>query len=323
MSRRVPAVVLLVLTALLAACGDDDEGGGGAEQGKGYDIEFAMAGVPGDPYYTVVKNGAREAGEDLGVNVQYNETVQYDFQEQTRLIRAAIARKPDGLIVSSEEPEVVNKPIKEAVDAGIPVIIVTAGGEESRDETGALAFFGQDEYDVGVQAGREMKKHDIERVVCLNPFPGVPALDARCKGLEDVYGKENVRVVAINQEDRTAARNGIQNALQGGDFDGALALSSFTGAEPALDAIQDAGLEDEVKLGGIDLSPRVLEAVRDGEMLFASDQQQFHASYMAVVYMTQFLEKGLRPPPFVQTGPFYVTKETAARTLALSEEGVR
>ena len=37
-------------------------------------IEFAFAGVPGDPYYTVIKNGAAQAEKDMGVDVEYKET---------------------------------------------------------------------------------------------------------------------------------------------------------------------------------------------------------------------------------------------------------
>src|SRR5665811_2450537 len=110
-TRRLRQVLIpLALVALLAvaACGEsDDEQASSGQSLKGIHIEFAFAGVPGDPYYTVIKNGASQAEKDLGVTVDYKETAQYDFQEQVRLIKAAIARKPDGLVVSEESPEVL------------------------------------------------------------------------------------------------------------------------------------------------------------------------------------------------------------------------
>lgn len=324
---RVAAMSLaLVATIALAACGDDENAGGENATGKasreGIRIEFAFAGVPGDPYYTVIKNGAAQAEKDMGVEVEYKETSQYDFQEQVRLIKAAIARKPDGLVVSEESPEVLDGPVKEAVDAGIPVIIAAAG-EDSVTKTGALGFVGQNEFEVGFKAGQQMKAAGVTRAACLNPAVGTPNLDARCAGLEKALGGGNVDVVAIDQSDRTAAKNRVKAILQRGGVDGILALAAATVAEPALDAIEESGKADEVTLATIDLSPGVLEAVRDEKLLFASDQQQFLAGYLPVVLLALHAEYGIRPPSFVPTGPSYVTKENAAAVIELSKRGIR
>jgi len=285
-------------------------------------IEFAFAGVPGDPYYTVIKNGAAQAAKDMGVDVEYKETSQYDFQEQVRLIKAAIARKPDGLVVSEESPEVLDGPVKEAVDAGIPVIIAAAG-ENSVEKTGALGFVGQNEFEVGFKAGEQLKAAGVKRVACLNPAVGTPNLDARCNGLEKALGSGSVDVVAIDQSDRTSAKNRIKAILQRGAVDGMLALAAAPVAEPMLDAVKESGKEGDVTVATIDLSPGVLEAVRDGKLLFASDQQQFLAGYLPVVLLALQKQYGLRPPAFVPTGPSYVTKEDADAVIELSKRGLR
>jgi simple sugar transport system substrate-binding protein len=323
---RAAAVSLALVAAFTAlACGDDDEkqeAGASSSSRKDIQIEFAFAGVPGDPYYTVIKNGAAQAEKDLGVDVEYKETSQYDFQEQVRLIKAAIARKPDGLVVSEESPEVLDGPVKDAVDAGIPVIIAAAG-EDSVAKTGALGFVGQNEFEVGFKAGQQLKGSGVERVACLNPAVGTPNLDARCAGLEKALGSGSVDVVAIDQTDRTAAKNRVKAVLQRGEVDGLLALAAATVAEPALDAVEEAGRAGEVTVATIDLSPGVLQAVADGDLLFASDQQQFLAGYLPVVLLALQSEYGLRPPVFVPTGPSYVTKENATEVIELSKKGIR
>jgi simple sugar transport system substrate-binding protein len=324
---RVAAVsVALVAAFTVAACGDDDgsneDAGGGKTSRKGIQIEFAFAGVPGDPYYTVIKNGAAQAEEDMGVDVEYKETSQYDFQEQVRLIKAAIARKPDGLVVSEESPEVLDGPVKEAVDAGIPVIIAAAG-EDSVAKTGALGFVGQNEFEVGFKAGQQLKAAGVKRAACLNPAVGTPNLDSRCAGLEKALGGGAVDVVAIDQTDRTSAKNRVKAILQRGEVDGLLALAAATVAEPALDAVKESGRSDDVTVATIDLSPGVLEAVRDGDLLFASDQQQFLAGYLPVVLLALHSEYGIRPPGFVPTGPSYVTEDNAAEVIEFSKRGIR
>jgi simple sugar transport system substrate-binding protein len=329
MTRRlgVAATSLALVAALtVTACGGDDDStkGQGTKDSsrEGMRIEFAFAGVPGDPYYTVIKNGAAQAEKDMGVDVEYKETSQYDFQEQVRLIKAAIARKPDGLVVSEESPEVLDRPVKEAVDAGIPVIIAAAG-ENSVEKTGALGFVGQNEFEVGFKAGEQLKAAGVKRVACLNPAVGTPNLDARCNGLEKALGAGAVDVVAIDQTDRTAAKNRIKAVLQRGAVDGLLALAAATVAEPALQAVEESGKEGDVTVATIDLSPGVLEAVRDGKLLFASDQQQFLAGYLPVVLLALQKQYGLRPPSFVPTGPSYVTKDNAAEVIELSKRGLR
>lgn len=324
---RVAAVSLALVAAFTAAaCGDDEDKQDGSAASnssrKDIQIEFAFAGVPGDPYYTVIKNGAAQAEKDMGVDVEYKETSQYDFQEQVRLIKAAIARKPDGLVVSEESPEVLDGPVKDAVDAGIPVIIAAAG-EDSVAKTGALGFVGQNEFEVGLKAGQQLRASGVERAACLNPAVGTPNLDSRCAGLEKALGSGSVDVVAIDQTDRTSAKNRVKAVLQRGEVDGLLALAAATVAEPALDAVEEAGKAGEVTVATIDLSPGVLKAVASGDLLFASDQQQFLAGYLPVVLLALHSEYGLRPPVFVPTGPSYVTKENATEVIELSKKGIR
>ena len=328
-TRRLRVTVTslaLVAAFTVTACGGDDDSTNDQEaktpSRQGMHIEFAFAGVPGDPYYTVIKNGAAQAAKDMGVDVEYKETSQYDFQEQVRLIKAAIARKPDGLVVSEESPEVLDGPVKEAVDAGIPVIIAAAG-ENSVEKTGALGFVGQNEFEVGFKAGEQLKAAGVKRVACLNPAVGTPNLDARCNGLEKALGSGSVDVVAIDQSDRTSAKNRIKAILQRGAVDGMLALAAAPVAEPMLDAVKESGKEGDVTVATIDLSPGVLEAVRDGKLLFASDQQQFLAGYLPVVLLALQKQYGLRPPAFVPTGPSYVTKEDADAVIELSKRGLR
>ncbi|MCA9906943.1 MAG: LacI family transcriptional regulator, partial [Anaerolineae bacterium] len=73
-----------------------------------------------------------------------------------------------------------------------------------------------------------------------------------------------------------------------------------------------------------DLSPEVLEAIRDGNMLFAIDQQQYTQGYLAVVYMTLYLYNLNTPGQvLVPTGPGFVTQDTAAAVIDYSARGTR
>ena len=319
-------LLLLCLLALLAAagCGDDD---GPAERGSSgrsdIRIEFAMVGIPGDPFYNVIKNGARQAKEDLGVDLSYKETSQYDFQEQKRLIEAAIARKPDGLVISDESPDVLDPVIADAVDAGIPVVIANAIGPDTLEKTGAIGFVGQDEFEVGKLAGERMKAAGIATAFCVNPAVGSVPLDLRCRGLAAALGEGNTKVVATTVDDRTASKNRMKAALQREDVDGMLVTAATVNGAQALQAVEETGNSGKVQIASIDLTPDVLQAIKDKEILFTSDQQQYLQGYLPVQILTLYNEYGLRPQPLTKTGPAYITADNAEQAIELSRRGLR
>src|SRR5688572_15574931 len=326
-----PLLLLLLLTCLIAlvavvGCGDDDDDGAGQVKSAGradIRIEFAMVGIPGDPFYNVIKNGARQAQKDLGVEVAYKETSQYDFQEQKRLIEAAIARKPDGLVVSDESPDVLDPVIAEAVDAGIPVVVANALGPDTLETTRALGFVGQDEFEVGKLAGERMKQAGVSTAFCVNPAVGSVPLDLRCRGLAAALGQGNTKVVATTVDDRTASKNRMKAALQREDVDGMLVTAATVNGAQALQAVEETGNSGDVKLASIDLTPDVLQAIEDKKILFTSDQQQYLQGYLPVQILTLYNEYGLRPQPLTKTGPAYITADNAEQAIELSRRGLR
>ena len=96
-----------------------------------------------------------------------------------------------------------------------------------------------------------------------------------------------------------------------------------TGAEPALNALRDAGKLQDIRLGTFDLAPSVLEAIRDGDMVFAVDQQQYLQGYLPIVFLTNYVQYGVTPASEVLTGPAFVEQENAKQVINLSKKGLR
>jgi simple sugar transport system substrate-binding protein len=97
------------------------------------------------------------------------------------------------------------------------------------------------------------------------------------------------------------------------------------GAAPALAALRETGRLGRIAVGTFDLTPDVLAAVRDGDLLFAIDQQPYLQGYLAVVLLTKYLETKAIPGggQLIRTGPSFVTRETAADVIALAKRGIR
>jgi simple sugar transport system substrate-binding protein len=278
-------------------------------------------GQVSDSFWLVVKNGVDQAAKDTGSDVDYRSPEKFDMVAMAQLIDAAVASKPDGLVVSIPDADALGKSIEAAVKAGIPVISMNSGSDVSK-KLGCLMHVGQEEYVAGKGAGERMKAEGVKKAVCINQEVGNAGLDARAKGFKDGLGTD-VEILAVGM-DFTQSRNALSGYLQKNpDVEGILALGP-TGAEPALQALQQAGKVGKVKFGTFDLSPTVLQALEKKEMDFAIDQQQFLQGYLPVVFLANYVKYGLLVATnSIPTGPGFVTPDNAKQTIDLSKKGIR
>ncbi len=306
----------VALMALVPGCGPD-----GARDGEErLRIVVVTHGAASDPFWSVVKKGVDQARADLGVTVEYRAPETFDMPRMSQLIDAAVASRPDGLAVSVPDPDALEDAIRAAVQVGIPVVSLNSGGEVYR-QFGILRHVGQTEYDAGLAAGRRMAEAGVRSALCVNHEVGNVAQDLRCDGFRDGLGGE-VEVLAVSM-DPTEVRNAVTAALtQRPQVDGLLATGPL-GAEPTLEALRERAGAARVHLGVFDLSPTVLQAVADGEMTFAIDQQQYLQGYLPVLILTLYARYGLLPADDLRTGPGFVTAENAYLVMALSAQGIR
>jgi simple sugar transport system substrate-binding protein len=326
--RRLALVFLVLLAGVFvfAGCGGDDDEGGGSEdsvdltQSKDVTIAVITHGE-GDSFWAVVKKGAEAAAKDLGVTVKYSES-NNNPEEQAQLIEAAITEEVDGIAVSAPDPDAITDPVRSAVDAGIPVITLNSGAEESAD-MGAITHVGQTETIAGEGAGAQLKEAGATKIICIIHEQGNVGLNQRCDGAKKGFGGEveNLQVAGISDVSTTLTE--IQSKLESDDsIDGVLALNPDI-AVAARDAVAGAG--SEATVGTFDLSGDVIKAIKADEIAFAVDQQQYLQGYLPVVFLT--LNKtnlntvgGGLP---VLTGPGFVTKDNAAEIEKLAEAGTR
>jgi simple sugar transport system substrate-binding protein len=291
------------------------------------DLRFVVVshGQASDPFWSVVQRGVEQAGADMGVTVEYQAPGTFDMVAMAQLIDAAVASQPDGLVVSVPDADALGDSIRAAVEAGIPVISMNSGSDVAA-ELGVLNHVGQTEYEAGFGGGERMAEAGVTNALCVNQEVGNVALDLRCQGFTDAMtaAGATVEVLAVELADPVDAQQRIAAALTANpDVDGILTLGP-TGAAPALAALEEAGLLGTINLATFDLSPEVLEAVRDGNMLFAIDQQQYLQGYLPIVMLTLYAENlNTIANEVIMTGPGFVTAENAERVIALSEAGTR
>src|SRR5262249_59961234 len=149
--RKLRAAVVIAAGALLvAACGSDNKSsssstsagastGGGASttvnltQGGNVNIEVVTHGQASDPFWSVVKKGVDDAAKVTGDKVNYSAPDTFDMVKMSQLIDAAVAKKPQGLVVSLPDYNALKDSLAKAKAAGIPIITINSGSDHYKD----------------------------------------------------------------------------------------------------------------------------------------------------------------------------------------------
>jgi simple sugar transport system substrate-binding protein len=309
----------------VAGCAGGEQEGEGGEAGGLVNrgdirIEMPTHMIPPDPNTAIMQNGAEQAARDMGVEVQFRGPDQFSIPEIQQIFEAAIAANPSGIAATCPDPDALGPPIRKAVDQGIPVVLFNAG-LDVWEEFGALTYYGQTELEAGVAAGERMADAGIKNALCVNHQQGQLTLETRCEGFDRGVGG-SVKQIAVDGSDPTAMRSGMETALrQNPDVEGLLTLGPEAAAQ-ALRAVEAAGRQDSVKVATFDISPDVLKAVQNGDLLFAIDQQMFLQTYASAVTLVNWIQYRLSPVTAVPTGPAFVTEDDAQDILKLSGEGI-
>lgn len=291
-----------------------------ATSAMGYKYSVVVHDNPNGSFWFVVTRGANDAGKAMNADV--NVQGSGDHAKQAQYVDAAVATKVDGIVVSLADPGSLAASIQKATAAGIPTISINSG-VDAWQKLGALTHVGQTETIAGEGAGRKLKDAGVTKLLTIIHEVGNIGLDQRANGAEEfITSHSRIQVDVHNLPDVQAK---VKSALQAdSSINGVLALNPDVGNATNL-AIQSANLGGKVKMGTFDLSPQVISAVQSGQILFAVDQQQYMQGYLPIVflqlYKTNLNVVGGGLP--VLTGPGFVTKDNAAKVLALVKKGTR
>ncbi len=310
------AVLALSSTALLAA-----------------DI-FVIGGKPDDPFWSIVKRGAEDAGlvvEAQGGSVTWLGPQNYDNLgvDAAELIRQAIDQGADGIVGPNWVPEAMDPAFQAVVDAGIPLIIYNAGGIEAADRLGALNYVGAVDYLAGVAGGEYVGKAGKSNGVCINSLPGAANIEDYCngfvEGIESTGGKGSVLPLpATAQGNVTAVSQAVRaHLLKNPEIDAVFTTANLD-AVGSVQAIAQSGKAGSVALCGINFDEAILTSIANGSQACAIDQQGYQQGFYAVSILNGHINYGLNiPTREILTGPGIVDSSNVEATMAGAKEGSR
>lgn len=257
--KRVLAVVLaLVLTLAFST--------GFAEEEKIYQIAYSCMSMD-NSYFVEICNGAQEyADEHDNVEVTLHDGG-LDVNRQIDAIETWIEQGVDAICISPVDPVALESYVKQAQEAGIPVIGCNQPIE------GTDAFVTIEEYFYGVLSGRQIAEYvnanyaDQEEVTMVNfTWPMIEAIIQRANGLKDTLAELCPKVKIIAEPQANTAADGmtaIEAVMQKyDDFDIVFANDSVGVA--VSEAITAAGRADGVHIFGQDCTAEAVEKIREG-----------------------------------------------------------
>ncbi|WP_137992447.1 sugar ABC transporter substrate-binding protein [Streptomyces vilmorinianum] len=327
----VGAVLAVALTAALTGCSStggkraEDARKAAAAQGRAAvdtpEWTFAMVthSGDGDTFWDIVQNGAEQAAAKDNINFLYAHSD--EAQQQAQLIDSYIAKGVDGLIVTLAKPDAMKTAVEKAVKAGIPVITVNSGAEQSK-AFGALTHIGQDETVAGEAVGEELDERGKKKALCVLHEQGNVGHEQRCSGAKKTFGGElqNLYVDGTNMPDVQAS---ILAKLQSDPAIDAVVTLGAPFADAAAQAKKTAGSEAEIDT--FDLNAKVASGLSAGTLGFAVDQQPYLQGYEAVdlLWLYRYNADVLGGGKPVLTGPQIITKDDAAALKGYTERGTR
>jgi simple sugar transport system substrate-binding protein len=262
-----------------------------------------------DSWWNTVKNGLALAGKQMDVTVEYRNPPTGDLADMARIIQQAAASKPDGIITTLADFDVLSGPIRSAVDQGINVIIMNSGTPEQARDVGALMFVGQPEYDAGFAAGQRAEKDGVKSFVCVNHAISNAVVSERCRGFADGLGVDLGNSMLDSGQDPSEIKNRVLAYLSANpDVDAILTLGP-TAAGPTLLALQENGYAGDIYFGTFDLGENIVKGIKSGVINWAIDQQPFLQAYLPIVILANYDRFGVLPGNNINSGPGFVTKE--------------
>ncbi|MFF4346925.1 sugar ABC transporter substrate-binding protein [Streptomyces sp. NPDC001530] len=273
----------------------------------------------GDTFWDIVQSGAKQAAVKDNINFLYSHSG--EAQQQAQLVDAAVDKQVDAIIVTLAKPDAMKAAVARAQKAGIPVITVNSGSEESK-AFGALTHIGQDETVAGEAVGDELNKRGRKKALCILHEQGNVGHEQRCAGIKKTFDGtvQNLYVQGTSMPDVQAS---IGAKLQADKSIDSVVTLGAPFADTAVKAKQDAGSKAEIDT--FDLNEKVAAELKNGTLGFAVDQQPYLQGYEAVdlLWLYKYNADTLGGGKPVLTGPQIITKDQAGALEEYTKRGTR
>ncbi len=286
---------------------------------EGEKIGFSVPSL-GFPFFVHMQNQFNEEAAALNVEV-----INYDGQNQTTKqtadVEAAITSGVDGIVISPSDSVAMAPAVRQAVEAGIPVVTIDRRVD---GVDGLLGHVGADNVKGGEAQGELIVKMfpDGARIVNLQGQPGSsPAID-RNQGVHNALDSMADKYVFVAEQTANFAREEgasvTESILAGMDSPpDVIVAANDDMALGAMQVVQEQGLD--IAIIGFDALPEALAAIQAGTLTATIEQMPGAQSRGALNAMVEFLRNGTTPEAVTLLTPIAITKDNIDMAERLGE----
>ena len=286
-------------------------------------VAFSIPGLQ-FPFFVFMETQVQDEAKRLGITISTLDG-QNQVPKQTADVEAAVTKKVSGILISPITADGMAPAVKEAVDAGIPVVTV----DRTVYNVPTLAHVGADNVLGGEQQGKALLALFPKGATIfeLTGTPGAtPAID-RSKGLHNIIDSHPEIKVACQQTGEFTRDKGLtvtENCLGATPNPDAIIAANDDMALGAIEAVKAKGLGGKVKVIGYDALPNALQMVQSGELYGTVDQFPGQQSRAGLAVLNDFITKGVKPDKHdIFITPKLITKDNLAEAERGAEAGIK
>jgi ribose transport system substrate-binding protein len=268
-------------------------------------------------FWKSIHAGAEKAARELKVQIIWKGPLKEDDRDaQISVVENFITRGVSGIVLAPLDETALVTPVKNAKNTGIPVVIIDSGlkGDDY------ISFVVTDNKLGGKLAGERLAGllDGKGKVILLRYQVGSASTTLRETGfIEAIKQYPDIEIVSDNQyagattETAYQISENILSTFRTSDNDlsiNGIFCPNESSTFGMLRALQDMELAGKIKFIGFDSSPKLVEALEQGEIDGLVLQNPFKMGYLGVKTMVQYL-KGKPFEKYIDTGVIMVTRE--------------
>lgn len=265
-------------------------------------------------FWKVIQDGVRVAADEFGVEAKVTGSrTEADVEQQIAAVDAAIARKPDAIVLAATDRERLVPVAERVAKSGIRLIILDSGIASER----AAGTVSTDNIKAGREAGAVMLEQlkgtaGPAKVAIINYMGSAASLIAREQGVREVLQGDGITLLGTYDAEGlqdNAYTIAMRVIREHPDLTGIVGLNEPTSVGAGR-AILDLGKEGDIRLVGFDSSMNEIKLLERGVMQATIIQKPFQMGYLSVKAAVDIVRGGPGSvPKFIDTGSLVITKQ--------------
>jgi ribose transport system substrate-binding protein len=309
---RIKQVTMLALSLVILAAAS--AGGATAKRSSGPTVAF-IAAVSNNPYFDYMICGAKAAITKAGGTLIAQAPSKFDPVQQTQILNAIAARKPNAIAIDAIDVAAMTPPIKAIIKQGIPVLT----WEEQMYVPGQITNVANDQKVMGAMAADLIAKKlgGHGKVWIMGFQPGVASTDDRRIGfLAEIKKYPGLKYIGEQYAgtDSTKAAQQTSAVLQANPDLAAVWGEDAYGIQGVINAVNQANKKGKIVIVSPDMLQNEVDWIKNGDAYALIGQQPYKEGYQAAQTILASLKGQKFPKQVFVKNPFLVVTHSNVNT---------